>query len=156
MALERTLVIVKPDAVNRGLIGEIIHRFERKGLKIIGLKMVHLKDEVLHEHYAHHRGKPFFKDLVDFMKLSPTILIVLEGNEAVSVVRKITGPTFGVEAPPGTIRGDFAISISHNVVHASDSPETAKKEIKRFFKKRELFPYERIDWNILYSKEDLS
>ncbi len=156
MALERTLVIIKPDAVNRGLIGEIIHRFERKGLKIIGLKMVHLKDKELEEHYAHHRGKPFFKHLVEFMKLSPTVLMVLEGNEAISVVRKMAGPTFGVEAPPGTIRGDFSMSISHNIVHASDSPQTAKEEIKRFFKKSELFPYERIDWSILYSEEDLA
>jgi len=155
MALQKTLVIIKPDAVNRGLIGEIVNRFEDKGLKIIGLKMVHLKDEILEKHYAQHKTKAFFQDLVQFMKLSPTILMVLEGNEAISVVRKMAGPTFGVEAEPGTIRGDFSMSISHNVVHASDSIETAKKEIKRFFKKNEIFPYQRIDWNIIYSEQDL-
>ncbi len=152
--MQRTLVILKPDAINRGLVGEIIQRFEHKGLKIVGMKMVHLKDEDLEEHYAHHRGKPFFKNLVEFMKRSPTLLVVLEGNQAVEVVRKMAGPTRGYEAPPGTIRGDFSMSQQHNIIHAADSVETAEKEIARFFKPSEIFPYQRIDWEMVYAVDE--
>ncbi len=154
--LERTLVIIKPDAVNRGLVGEIIHRFERKGLDIVGIKMKYLQDKELKEHYAHHKGKPFFKNLVDFMKHAPSILMVVEGVGAIEAVRFLAGSTYGLEADPGTIRGDFSMSKSNNIVHASDSVENAQVEIKRFFNKDEIFTYKRIDWQEVYSLEEQS
>jgi len=152
--MERTLVIIKPDAVSRGIVGEIITRFERKGLEVVGIKMAHLKDEELVEHYAHHKDKPFFKDLVDFMKHSPSIVMVIEGVKALEVVRFLAGPTYGVEANPGTIRGDFSMSRSNNIVHASDTPENAKIEIDRFFKSDEIFSYKRVDWQEVYNQEE--
>jgi nucleoside-diphosphate kinase len=152
--LEKTLVIIKPDAVSRSLVGEIIHRFERKGLEVVGLKMAHLQDKELEEHYIHLKDKPFFKDLVDFMKHSPSILMVIEGVRAVEAVRFLAGSTYGLEADPGTIRGDFSMSTSNNVVHASDSVENAKKEIDRFFKKDEIFSYKRVDWQEVYNLEE--
>lgn len=152
--MERTLIIIKPDAVNRGLTGEIITRFEKKGLKIVGCKMKYLKDEELSEHYAHHKDKPFFKDLVDFMKHGPSILLVLEGIKAVDVVRLLAGSTYGIEAAPGTIRGDFSMSRSNTIVHASDSPENAVTEINRFFKEDDMFEWDKIDFTEVYSVEE--
>lgn len=154
MPLQRTLVIIKPDALNRNLVGEIIHRFERKGLKIIGMKMMKLSEEILNEHYAHHAEKPFFEALKQFMQKAPVILLVIEGNNAIDVVRRLCGETDATRALPGTIRGDFALSVQCNIVHASDSAETAEKEIKRFFKEDEIFPYTKIDSEILYSEEE--
>ncbi|HLC46926.1 MAG TPA: nucleoside-diphosphate kinase [Candidatus Nanoarchaeia archaeon] len=151
---ERTLVIFKPDAVNRALIGEILHRFERKGFKIVGMKMSHLSEQQLGEHYAHHKSKPFFQDIVKFMRSAPAMLLVLEGKRVIEVVRQMAGPTHGVEASPGTIRGDYALSISNNIVHASDSKETAKTEIARFFSDKELFDYERIDSSFVYADDE--
>ncbi len=151
---EQTLVIVKPDGVNRGIVGDIINRLERKGLKIVGIKMVQLTDEVLDIHYSHHKDKPFFAKLKAFMKYAPTIAMVVEGNYAISSVRSIAGPTRGYEAMPGTIRGDFSSSASHNVVHASEHEEAAKEEIKRFFKEDEIFSYNRIDWTALYEEDE--
>ena len=150
---EKTLIILKPDALQRNILGEIISRFERKGLKIIGLKMANLSDELLEEHYAHHKDKPFFKDLKEFMKISPVVLMVLEGLEAVRVVRKMAGSTKGFEAEPGSIRGDFALG-TRNIIHASDSQETAKEEIKRFFKDQELFDYHTVMDDILYNPDE--
>lgn len=152
--MEKTLVIVKPDAVNRGLTGDVIKRFEQKGLKIVAMKMKYLEDKELEEHYAHHRDKPFFKDLVDFMKHAPSILMILEGNRAIDVVRILSGQTFGIEATPGTIRGDYSMSQSNNIVHASDSKETAEAEIKRFFTPSELFEWEKIDWTEIYAVDE--
>lgn len=152
--MEQTLVIVKPDGVNRGIVGEVVHRFERKGLKIVGMKMMHLSDELLDTHYEHHKGKPFFQKLKDFMKSAPSLLLVLEGNNVIEVVRMMAGPTRGYEAGPGTIRGDYSISQQHNIVHASDAPETAEKEIKRFFKEGEIFSYKRIDWEMVYAVDE--
>jgi len=152
--MEKTLVIVKPDGVNRGITGEVIHRFERKGLKIIGMKMSHLNDEILDMHYEHHKSKPFFQKLKEFMKSAPSLLIVLEGNNAVEIVRMMAGPTRGYEALPGTIRGDYSMSQQHNIIHASDAPETAEKEIARFFHESELFPYKRIDWEMVYAVDE--
>lgn len=149
--MERTLVIIKPDALQRNVIGEIITRFERKGLKIVGCKMMRLDDAVLTEHYAHHKDKPFFSNIKEFMKHSPVILMVLQGAGAVQGVRLIAGATKGVEADAGTIRGDLAMS-NQNLVHASDSPETAKEEIKRFFKQEELFDYEKLDDCMVYEE----
>ena len=150
---ERTLVILKPDALQRNILGEIISRFEKKGLKIVGLKMASLSDEVLEEHYAHHKDKPFFADLKGFMKSSPVVLLALEGLEAVGVVRKMAGSTKGFEADMGSIRGDFAMG-TRNIVHASDSKETAEAEIKRFFKEEELFEYHKVMDDILYNPDE--
>ena len=152
--MEKTLVIIKPDAVSRGLTGDVIKRFEQKGLKIVAMKMKNLEDKELEEHYAHHKEKPFFKDLVDFMKHAPSILMVLEGNRAIDVVRSLAGPTYGVEAIPGTIRGDYSMSQSNNIVHASDSSESAEAEIKRFFEPKELFDWEKIDWTEVYAIDE--
>lgn len=154
--MEKTLVILKPDAINRAIIGEVIHRFERKGLKVVGLKLVHLDDRMLEEHYAHHKGKPFFESYKQFMKSAPSTLVVLEGNNAVEVVRLMAGPTYGHEAPPGTIRGDYSLSAAQNIVHASDSVETAQQEIKRLFKPSELFDWQRVDLEFLYSEDERS
>lgn len=151
---EKTLVILKPDAVERSLLGEIIHRFERKGLKIIGMKMTQLEDVLLEEHYIHHKDKPFFESLKKQMKASPVVLIALEGIKAIETVRMLVGPTKGYEAPSGTIRGDFSISKQANVVHASDSFENAETELKRFFKPHELFEYRRSDFEFVYGEEE--
>jgi len=151
--MEQILVILKPDAVNRGLVGEITHRFERKGLKIVGAKMETLKTETLHEHYAHHKDKPFFEELVEFMQTVPAILLVLEGKECVEVIRSMVGETSGRKAPAGTIRGDFsndspALANAEkravmNLVHASETPEEAAHEIEYWFGDKEIFEYKR-------------
>ena len=148
---ERSLIILKPDALQRGLVGEIFHRFERKGLKIIGLKMVQLEDLTLDEHYAHHKDKPFFTSLKRYMKSTPVALLVLSGIKAIQAIRLIVGPTRGYEADAGSVRGDFAMSGQSNIVHASDSAESAEQEIKRFFKPDELFDYQKPDFPWLYS-----
>lgn len=152
--MEQTLIILKPDAINRSIVGEVIHRFERKGLKIIGLKLVHLDDKMLNIHYAHHKGKPFFESYKRFMKSAPATLIVLEGKNAIEVARMMTGPTYGHEAPPGTIRGDYSLSAAQNIVHASDSIENAQEEITRFFKPAELFDWQRVDLEYLYAEDE--
>ncbi|MCX8205996.1 MAG: nucleoside-diphosphate kinase [Candidatus Micrarchaeota archaeon] len=153
--MERTLIIVKPDAVNRGLAGKIISRFEEKGLKIVGLKMAWLTKDVLAEHYAHLKGKPFFPGLVEFMSSSPVVLGVLEGRNAVEVVRLMCGVTDANKAAAGTIRGDFSMSTSCNVIHASDSLDTANKEIARFFRPDELFNYDLNSLKYLYAPDEL-
>lgn len=152
--IEQSLIIIKPDGVQRGLIGEIVSRFENKGLKIIGMKMLHLTDKLLEEHYFHHKNKPFFPAIVRFMKSAPSVFLVLEGLDCVEVVRKMCGPTHGGEAPSGTIRGDFSLSVQCNIIHASDSADTAEKEVKRFFKKEELYPYTRIDFEMVYGEDE--
>lgn len=152
--MEQTLVILKPDAINRGLVGEVIKRFEQKGLKIIALKMRRLRDEELEEHYSHLADKPFFKDLKEFMKHSPTILMILEGNRVIDAVRQLAGATYGIEALAGTIRGDFSMSRSNTIVHASDSPENAEKEIKRFFDPSEIISWNKVDFTEVYSTDE--
>jgi nucleoside-diphosphate kinase len=152
--MERTLIIVKPDALQRNLLGEIIHRFERKGLKIAGLKMMSIDDLKVEEHYAHHVDKPFFANLKSFMQSAPVVVMALEGLEAVNAVRLITGDTKGREADAGTIRGDFAMSIQANIVHASDSVENGEIEIKRFFKEDELFEYKKMDFEWVYVEDE--
>lgn len=151
---EKTLIIIKPDALNRSLVGEIVGRFERKGLKIVGMKMTQLTDEILKEHYAHLAEKPFFPRIARFMKGWPVIVMVLEGLEAVESVRLITGDTLGRKADAGTIRGDLSMSIQANIVHASDSVENAKKEIERFFKSEEIYNWERIDLDVVYAEDE--
>ncbi len=142
--IQRTVILIKPDAMQRDLLGEIIHRFERKGLKIIGLKFIQLTDALLDEHYGHHKDKPFFASLKTFMKQTPVAAVVLEGLDAVAEARKLIGATDPVKADAGTIRADLSMNMPSNLVHASDSVETAKEELKRFFRKDELFAYEKI------------
>lgn len=153
--MQKTLVILKPSAVQRGLVGEVICRFEKKGLQIVGMKMVSLSDSILEEHYSHLKEKPFFKRIKDSMQVSPVIVLALEGLEAVEVVRTMTGPTNGRKAQPGTIRGDFSVSVQENIVHASDSPETAEIELKRFFVKEEIFKYPQLTFINLYANDEV-
>ncbi len=141
MAVERTLVLVKPDGVRRGLIGEIISRFERKGLKIVALKMLKMTREMAEEFYSVHKDKPFFNDLVEFITSGPIVAMVLEGDEAIGVVRLMIGATDGRKAAPGTIRGDFALSIQENVVHASDSRESFEREFRVVFSEKDIVEY---------------
>ena len=143
MKKEKTLIILKPDAMQRGLIGEILNRFERKGIKFVGLKMVKLSDVLLDKHYAQHKGKHFFEPTKQYMKKMPVIIAVLEGMEAVRIIRTICGPTDGKNAPPGTIRGDFSMSIARNIIHSSEDLAAAQREIKIYFKPSELFSFER-------------
>ncbi len=147
--IERTLVIMKPDALQRNLVGEIVRRFELKGLKIIGMKMMALSDLHLDEHYAHHKDKPFFGELKRFMMSAPVVVMALEGAACVDAVRIIVGKTRGNEADAGSIRGDMSMGTM-NLVHASDSPENAEAEIARFFREGELFRYEKVDYEFIY------
>lgn len=153
--MERTLILIKPDAIQRGLVGTIVARFERKGLKIVGIKMLSLDDVVLQEHYAHLADKPFFQSLAKFMKSTPVIALCIEGVEVVNAVRLLCGITKSREAEAGSIRGDFAMSVSCNVIHASDSVESAEKEVSRFFKHDELFDYEKTEYLHVYSEDEL-
>lgn len=142
MATERTLVLVKPDGVQRGLVGEIIGRFERRGLHLAGMKLMQVTRELAGRHYAEHEGKPFFEGLVAFITSSPVVAMVLEGPGAVAMVRTMMGTTNPAQAAPGTIRGDLAVSIGNNVVHGSDSVERAAVEVDLFFR-----PEELVDWD---------
>lgn len=152
--MERTVVLVKPDGVQRGLVGQIISRFERKGLKLVGLKMITLDDRVLNEWYAHHKEKPFFGILKDFMKSSPVIAMLWEGLEAVDAVRKICGVTKARAAEAGSIRGDFGMSQSYNLIHASDSITSARREEKLMFNSSEIFLYDKSEYLYVYSVEE--
>ena len=152
--MEKTLIILKPDCVEKGLIGEVTSRFEKRGLKIAGMKMSSLSEAILKEHYSHLKDKPFFPSILKFMQSSPVILMVIEGKEAVEVARQMCGPTNSRKAPAGTIRGDFSMSMQCNIIHASDSIETAEKEIARFFKKDELFQYEKQLSHSIYSEDE--
>ena len=141
--MEKTLVLVKPDGVQRGLSGEIISRFENRGLKLIGLKLMHVSEELAGRHYHEHTERPFFPGLVSFITSGPIIAMAWEGDNAIGIVRQTMGTTNPVEASPGTIRGDLAINIGRNVVHGSDSPESAERELNLFFSKGELLDYSR-------------
>lgn len=152
--MERTVVLIKPDGLQRGLVGEILHRFERKGIKIVGIKMIALGDEVLDKWYAHHRDKGFFNDLKNYMKWTPIVAIVLEGLEVVPAVRKIVGTTKGREAEAGSIRGDLGMSGQQNLIHASDSSENAENEIAMLFKEDEIFSYESATDVLIYGAEE--
>ncbi len=146
--MERTLVFLKPDAVRRGLVGEIIRRFERKGFSIVGLKMLRLSEEFVRRHYAAHEGKEFYEPLVRYTMSGPVVAAALEGKNAVAVVRRMMGETFGSDSPPGTIRGDLALSNRFNLIHGSDSPQAARREIDAFFDEAELVecPPEATRW----------
>lgn len=141
--MDKSLVLIKPDAVQRGLAGEIISRLERKGLKIVAMKTLHMDRALAQQHYAIHKGKAFFADLVDFITSGPIIAIVFQGDKAVEIVRQIMGATDPAKAGSGTIRGDFGIDIGHNLVHGSDSPENASAEIDLFFSAEEILNYSR-------------
>jgi nucleoside-diphosphate kinase len=153
--MERSVILVKPDGVQRGLIGEVIHRFERKGFKMVGIKMIALDDAVLDEWYAHHKDKPFFGGLKAYMKSYPVVAMLWEGKDAVSTVRKMTGATLAREAEPGTIRGDFAMSQQYNLIHASETVEIAKKEEKLMFASSEIFTWQKTDHSHVYTQEEL-
>lgn len=141
--MERTLVLVKPDGVQRGLVGGVLSRFERSGLRLVALKMLRMDRQMAERHYAVHRGKAFFEGLVAFITVSPLVAAVFEGPRAVEVVRKLMGETDPARAAPGTIRGDLGLTMTHNVVHGSDSAENAEREIGLFFRPEELLSYER-------------
>ena len=153
--LEKTLVILKPCTLQRGLVGEITHLFERKGLRLAGMKMMQLDEQLLREHYAHLVDRPFFPLLLASMMATPVIVLCLKGVDAIRVVRLMTGATNGREALPGTIRGDFSASGQENVVHASSSVEDAEAEIKRFFRDDELFDWTPQNVRFIYSPDEL-
>ena len=153
--LQKTLVLLKPCTVQRSLIGEIISIFERKGLRIAGLKMMQLDDAILAEHYAHLVDRPFFPGLKESMMATPVIALAIEGVDAIDVVRQMAGPTNGRKALPGTIRGDYSMSGQQNIVHASDGPETAAAELKRFFKDEEIFDYQLPTLRSIYATNEV-
>lgn len=153
--MEQTLVILKPSAVGRGIMGEVISRFERKGLIIAGMKMIKLNDQVLDEHYAHLLDRPFFSRIKASMMATPVVVMCVKGKDAVQVVRAMTGVTNGRNAAPGTIRGDYSMSGQENIVHASDSVENAKIELDRFFAPEEIFDYTPTGFNYLYASDEV-
>lgn len=148
--MEKTLIILKPDAIQRRLLGKIISRFEEKGLHIAGMKMMMIPEYVARAHYASHKGKDFFEPLVSYTTSSPVVVIVVKGKNVIEIVRKMMGATFGSKAEPGTIRGDYAASNRFNLIHGSDSPSSAEKEIAVFFTKEEIVDYQPIDLSWVY------
>ncbi len=153
--MEQTCVLLKPDSLQRGLVGEIIHRFERKGLKLKAIKMMTMSEELINNWYAHHREKDFFKDIQRFMTSTPIVAMIWEGVGAIAAVRKIVGVTKGREAEGGSIRGDFGMSGSQNLIHASDSQESARKEIGLIFAKEEIFNYQSAVDCLIYSPKEI-
>src|SRR5262249_43064057 len=143
--MQQTLVLLKPDCVQRRLVGEIIQRLEQKGLRLAAMKLVQASGDLAEKHYAVHKGRPFYVSLVQFVTSGPTVAMVWEGREAVSVVRALSGPTDGTKAAPGTLRGDFALSLQNNLVHGSDSPENAAAEIAIWFTPEEMVNYRPVD-----------
>jgi nucleoside-diphosphate kinase len=152
--MERTLVIAKPDAIQRGLIGEIISRLERKGLKLIGIKMASLDEAILRTHYAEHVEKSFYAGLEEFMKSSPVVLMAWEGFECVQSVRNLVGATNPRQAEPGSIRGDLATGTGRNLIHASDSKESGEREVANFFEKGELLSYDKSEYLHIYESHE--
>jgi nucleoside-diphosphate kinase len=150
--MERTLIIVKPEGVQRGLIGNVITRLELRGLKFVGLKLLHITPELAERHYGVHKGKPFYPGLVKHITSGPVVVGVVEGPEAISVVRTTMGATNPAEAIPGTIRGDYALEIGFNIIHGSDGPETAVQEINLFFRSQELLSYELVTDQWVYEE----
>lgn len=152
--MQVTLVILKPSAIQRGIMGEVISRFEKKGLQIVGMKMLNLTDSQLELHYSHLVDKPFFGRIKDSMQASPVVAMAIKGVDAVNATRKITGVTNGREAVPGTIRGDFSVSVQENIVHTSDSAETAEIELNRFFNTDEIFNYSQFNIKSIYAGDE--
>jgi nucleoside-diphosphate kinase len=143
--MEQTLVLLKPDCVHRRLVGSILTRLEQKGLRLAGMKLLQPSRSLAERHYAVHQGKPFYESLLSFLTSGPTVAVALEGRNAVAVVRAMMGKTDGADSPPGTIRGDFGISVQNNLVHGSDSPENAREEIALWFTPEELVHYQPVD-----------
>src|SRR5207244_468842 len=143
--MQKTLVLLKPDAVHRHLVGAILHRFEQKGLRIVAMKIMHASKELAQKHYAVHKDKPFYNSLITFLTSGPLVAMVMDGRESINVIRNLMGPTDGAKAPPGTIRGDYALSVQNNLIHGSDSPESAESEIALWFRPDELVNYQTID-----------
>ena len=143
--MQQTLILLKPDAIHRRLVGAILQRFEQKGLRLVGMKLVQPDRALAEKHYAIHRGKPFYDSLLQFLTSGPTLAVVLEGREAVAVVRGMMGATDGAKSPPGTIRGDLGISVQNNLIHGSDSPDNAASEIALWFQPAELLKYASVD-----------
>ena len=153
--MEKTLVMLKPSAVERNLVGAVISRFEQKGLQLVGVKMLQLDDEILAKHYAHLVDRPFFQEIKRSMMATPVVACCFEGVDCVRVVRLITGDTNGRNALPGTVRGDFCVSTQENIVHTSDSIENAAIELSRFFKPEEIFTYKRPNLRFIYTDDDI-
>ena len=149
--MQKTLVLIKPSAIQRCIVGEVVSRFEKKGLQIVGFKMMTLSDDMLKIHYAHLVDRPFYKRIKDSMQVTPVFALALKGVDAVEVVRKMSGSTNGRNAEPGTIRGDYSVSVQENIVHASDSLENAIIELNRFFKEEEIFDYEPLLFSHFYN-----
>ncbi len=141
--METTLIIVKPDAVQRGLIGAIVQRFENKGLTIAGMKLMRISQELAEKHYAPHKGKPFYPGLIEYITSGPVVLLAIRGQRAIEICRKMMGKTFGFEAEPGTIRGDYGASKTYNLIHGSDAPETAEHEVALYFTPAEVLNYDK-------------
>lgn len=153
--MEKTLVILKPSALQRALVGEVIKRFEQKGLQLCGIKMIQLSEKILGEHYAHLADRPFFQRIKNSMMITPVIVTCWEGKDSVKVVRAMTGSTNSRDAVPGTIRGDFSMSLQENIVHTSDSVENAKEELARFFNNDEIFEYKNLLSPFLYANDEI-
>ena len=152
--MERTFVMLKPGAIQRGLVGDIISRFENRGLKIIAMKMMHISNGLAEKHYAEHKGKQFYEELVRYITSGPVVVMVLEGKSAIPVVRTMTGKTDPLESAPGTIRGDYGLSIGKNIVHGSDSATSAKREIDLFFEEEDFVAYRRCDEDWIYEDKN--
>ncbi|MCK9151755.1 nucleoside-diphosphate kinase [Methanobacterium alcaliphilum] len=148
--MEKSFVMMKPDTVQRRLMGKVLSRFEEKGLQIIAVKMMQISEELAKEHYGEHSEKPFFKDLVEYITSSAVLAMVIQGDDSISLIRKMVGATNPKEADLGTIRGDFALDMGRNIIHASDSPDSAKREISLFFKESEICDYDMPDQDIIY------
>jgi nucleoside-diphosphate kinase len=153
--MEKTLVIIKPGAIQRGLIGNVITRFEQKGLQLCGIKMLQLTDQVLNEHYAHLSQRSYFQRIKDGMMITPVIVCCLKGVDAVRIVHAMAGKTNGREAVQGTIRGDFSMSVQENIIHTSDSVENAEAELNRFFNKEEIFDFKPNNLNFIYANDEI-
>jgi nucleoside-diphosphate kinase len=152
--METTLVLVKPDGVQRHLVGTILARFEAKGLQLVGIRMQRIPEATLRRHYGEHAGKPFFEGLIAYMSAGPVVALALRGPRAVATVRKMMGKTFGFEAEPGTIRGDLGLSGSFNLVHGSDSAASAARELELFFRKEDLHEYRHLDYDVILDPRD--
>lgn len=152
MTKERTFSLIKPDGVHRGFIGDIVSRFERKGLKIVAMKMVVVSEDLAKSYYSEHIGKPFFEPLIEYITSGPSVAMVLEGDQAVKVARKMMGATNPIDADQGTIRGDFGLHVGRNIIHGSDSLTSAEREISQFFTEEEITNYTKVDEDWLYGE----
>jgi nucleoside-diphosphate kinase len=153
--VEQSLIILKPDAVQRRLVGRIVQRFEDKGLTVAAMKLLRISRDLAERHYAVHKGKPFYPGLIDYITSGPVVVMVLAGNRCIEIARTLTGKTFGYEAAPGTIRGDFGASRSFNLIHGSDAPESAKAEIELYFRREELLDFSPAGSEWVYPKNDV-